>query len=320
MHPAVSVIFFTVASGAGYGVLAFTGILAAAGRMPSYPLYAVINLGIGLTLVTAGLLSSTAHLGHPERAWRAITQWRSSWLSREGVFALLTYAPALVLAWLWIVEQRNDGAIWIATGLTLTLLSVVTVLSTAMIYRSLKPIPAWHNGWTMPVYLALGLASGAVVLSAALAALGRPLMELQIAALVLTAVGLVLKLGYWQALDRGFGGPNRGDATGLGGLGTVHPFENPHSADNYLMKEMGYRIARKHAAKLRVYAIVLGFALPLAGLLAGALFIENSWVPVISNSIAGVVMLVGLLVERWLFFAEARHVVTQYYRDPEVLA
>jgi len=315
VHPAASVIFFTVASGAGYGVLALTGLLVASGRMPEHPLFGVINLGIGLVLVTAGLLSSTAHLGHPERAWRAITQWRSSWLSREGVFALLTYLPALALAWMWLFGEGANESLWAVSAWSLCGLSLLTLFSTAMIYRSLKPIPAWNNGWTLPAYLALGLASGAVVLAATMAALGMPLVELGLAALAFIAAGAAIKTSYWRALARGFHAPGRAEATGLAD-GAVLPFENPHSADNYLMKEMGYRIARKHADKLRRYAMLLGFLVPFVAV-AASLAVANAGFIAIIAGLGAISMLVGLLVERWLFFAEARHLVTLYYRDPD---
>src|SRR6476619_1727967 len=94
MNPALSVIFFTTLSGAGYGLLAWTALAALCGQSPR-PL--LVSLALALALVTAGLLSSLAHLGQPQRAWRALSQWRTSWLSREGVASLLTYAPALLL-------------------------------------------------------------------------------------------------------------------------------------------------------------------------------------------------------------------------------
>ncbi len=86
MNPAFSVILLTTASGAGYGMLFWLGILNAAGVMPADLSFGIPAMFIALALATIGLLASTLHLGHPERAWRAISQWRSSWLSREGWF------------------------------------------------------------------------------------------------------------------------------------------------------------------------------------------------------------------------------------------
>ena len=100
MHPSFSVVFFTAMSGAGYGAWIWLGLLVAADRSPP-PTAAMVALVLGFVLVTAGLLSSTAHLGKPLRAWRAFSQWRTSWLSREGIAALVAYVPMLWLAGAW---------------------------------------------------------------------------------------------------------------------------------------------------------------------------------------------------------------------------
>src|SRR4029077_9268611 len=94
MHPAYSVIFFTTASGAGYGLLIGLAAAAILNLVPRDPVLGFFGLGIALVLVTTGLLTSTFHLGRPERAWRSLSQWRSSWLSREGAAAIVTYIPA----------------------------------------------------------------------------------------------------------------------------------------------------------------------------------------------------------------------------------
>src|SRR5688572_28215268 len=111
MHPAYSIVFFTTATGAGYGLLALLGLLAAVGAVPPDFWLGLIGLGLALGLISAGLLSSTAHLGRPERAWRAVSQWRSSWLSREAVAALATFVPAGVLALGWVLLGRTDGLV-----------------------------------------------------------------------------------------------------------------------------------------------------------------------------------------------------------------
>ena len=96
MHPAFSVIFFTVFSGFGYGLMALLGLSASAGWLPRAPWLGAAGLGLATAVVTAGLLSSTWHLGHPDRALRAFSQWRSSWLSREGLAAVATYLPLIL--------------------------------------------------------------------------------------------------------------------------------------------------------------------------------------------------------------------------------
>ena len=105
MHPAGSIVLFTSLSGIGYGLLAWMGLLAALGVLPPESELGLIGLAFAFILIVIGLISSTFHLGHPERAWRALSQWRSSWLSREGVMAILTFGPALLFAYAW-VDQR----------------------------------------------------------------------------------------------------------------------------------------------------------------------------------------------------------------------
>src|SRR5690242_347938 len=132
MHPAYSVIFFTSASGGGYLLLALLGLLGAFGILPADPVLGVVGFGVGFVMVTAGLLSSTFHLGHPERAWRAFSQWRSSWLSREGVLSVATFLPSGLLAIVWVFFGRAPLVLAILT----VAFALATVSATAMIYAS----------------------------------------------------------------------------------------------------------------------------------------------------------------------------------------
>ena len=313
MHPALSVIVFTTLSGAGYGLLAWLGLYAAAGALPPAPLFAIAAMLLALGAVTAGLLSSTLHLGHPERAWRALSQWRSSWLSREGVAALVTYLPVLAFGAAWIA---GGGAAWIGVGGALTALcAALTVACTAYIYRSLKPIPRWCNGWVVPNYLALSAMTGALLLAMLADGFGLRLPLLHGAAAAAIVVALLCKLGYWRFIDRDRPASTPESATGLGHLGTVTLFEAPPTSDNYLMTEMGFRIARKHARKLRVIAVTLGFVLPLvltatAGLVAADF--AGGLVAAAASLVAAVSALIGTLTGRWLVVAQSQHTFTLY--------
>jgi DMSO reductase anchor subunit len=313
VHPAKSVILFTTASGAGYGLLAWLGLLAALGWLPADRWLGLAGFGLGLGLVVLGLLSSTLHLGHPERAWRAFSQWRSSWLSREGVAAVLTFLPVGLFALIWIVAQTNSG-LAAAVGLLASLCCVVTVVCTAMIYGSLKTIRAWCSAWTLPAYLVLSALSGAVLMNLLLHLWALPLAApFGWVLLLLFAAAAAVKLLYWREIDRPAELSSAESATGLGGLGKVRLLEAPHSEANYLMQEMGYRIARKHAAKLRRIALLAGFALPFLLIALGQAL--PGAVALAAALIAVVLVAVGLAVERWLFFAEAKHVVTLYYGE-----
>jgi DMSO reductase anchor subunit len=315
VHPSLSVIFFTTASGAGYGLLALLGVLAPFGLLPADPRFGLVALALALAAITAGLLSSTLHLGQKQRAWRAFSQWRSSWLSREGVAAVATYLPAGLFGIGWVFL----GNVSKAAGVLAALGAVATVYCTSMIYQSLKPVPRWHNRWVVPNYLALALMSGLLWLAPVLQVFGaRPELGGLVPVLVPVAIALaaVLKLGYWRFIDSAPATSTAGSATGLGSFGTVRLFEAPHTSENYLLKEMGFSIARKHAAKLRRIAIGLGFGLPF--LLSLVPFVAPGWPAIAAALAAAIVGTVGIFVERWLFFAEAQHAVTLYYGQTAV--
>lgn len=309
MHPAYSVIFFTTATGAGYGLLALLALVAITGMVPPDFWLGLVGLGLALGLVSAGLLSSTGHLGRPERAWRAFSQWRTSWLSREGVAAVATYIPAGLFGIGWVFFGRTDG--WFAlAGLLAVIGAIATTCTTAMIYASLKPVAEWHTRYTLPSYLILATMSGAVLLNALLAAFGHGLPWLTALAVVLTLVGWAWKLLVWRHNDNLALPATLNSATGLTG-GTVRSVEWPHTEANYLLKEMGFRIARKHATKLRLIAQAAAFLVP-ALLLALSLTVGGA-LGIAAALLAAPVQFAGLLVERWLFFAEARHTVRLYY-------
>jgi DMSO reductase anchor subunit len=307
VHPSFSVIFFTTASGAGYGLLALLGVLAPLGIVPHGSLFAFVALGLALGLITAGLLSSTFHLGRPERALRAFSQWRSSWLSREGVASVATYIPAGLFAALWVFF----GIVSPLLGFLAAACAVVTVVCTAMIYRSLKPIQRWHNGWVVPNYLAFALMTGALWLAFLLQLFGAGKDGIAWLALIAIILASVLKLGYWRFINGSFSVSTAESATGLGALGKVTLFEAPHTSENYLLKEMGFQIARKHAAKLRRISFLLAFVLPL--LLSLVPLLAIGWPSALAAFLAATFATLGVLAERWLFFAEAKHTVMLYY-------
>ena len=310
MDPAYSVILFTSSSGAGYGLIAWLALARLTGLWDISPITALVACLVALILITVGLLSSTFHLGHPERAWRAISQWKSSWLSREGVFAILTYPAALVFTAGWIWNQITPGMMSIAAAATLVL-AVITVISTGMIYASLKTIPRWHNHWVVPVYLALAAASGGLLFTIALAVSGSASKQSLITVLAVLLASWAIKWLYWKFIDAQQPESTTGTATGLGHLGEVTQLEAPHTSENYLLKEMGFQVARKHATRLRRLALNLGLLLPaILLILAG---VTSSVAQLALLLIALAFGLTGIVIERWLFFAEARHAVTLFY-------
>jgi len=306
MHPALSIVFFTTASGAGFGLLVLTGIAVPLGLVPQNFGFGFVALATATVLAAAGLLSSFLHLGRPERAWRAFSQWRTSWLSREGVLSVLTFIPAAVFGIGWLLFGRTSGFVGLC-GILAAALAIGTVYCTGMIYRSLKPIHQWHNRWVLPNYLALALMAGFLLLDLIVRFWALPVA---IPVLTLIVVGLAwwTKERYWRFIDTSSAPSTVASATGLGRRGAVRMLEPPNTEENYLLKEMGYRIARKHRLRLRFIARAAAFAVPLVATLV-ALFAMS----IIAAAVAVLSAALGLLVERWLFFAEAKHTVTLYY-------
>ena len=318
MHPALSVIFFTTLSGAGYGLLAWSGLTIAllalrGGLSPALEGVQLAGLGLGLLLSTIGLLCSLAHLGKPGRAWRAFSQWRTSWLSREGVLAVATPLPVLAaMALLLWMEPGATRAAWLAClGLLLAVLALATVACTAMIYASLKPIPAWRHPLVLPVYLLFALLTGLALQLVARAAMLRDqgpagmLPTLVFFGLLLA----VLKWLYWRAIDAAPEPATRGAAVGLPDR-QVRVFERPHTEANYVTREMVFQLARRHASRLRLAALAGLVAVPL---LASVLMLPGWLPPLAATGLAACGLLAGAFAERWLFFAQARHVVSAYY-------
>ncbi len=306
MHPAASIIVFTTLSGLGYGLAAVLGLGMLDPALVSTKLAHVA----ALALIGAGLLSSTLHLGNPQRAWRALSQWRSSWLSREGVMALLAFVPLTIAAALALLEGRFIPPL----GLLNIVMAVVTVYCTSMIYASLKSVQAWHTRLTPLCYLLFAAAGGfsfATLFAAASAAAVTPSAIL---AIVFIVAAWIAKL-YWRNRMntlRPISTPET--ATGLGFIGKVRLLERPHVNENYLTTEMGFRVARKHAAKLARLSLVLGGIVPIILLLI--VLATDAAYPLLAVFAALFALLshvAGVLVERWLFFAEAKHAVMNYY-------
>lgn len=287
MHPAPSIILFTSLSGLGFGLLILLGLGYPA--VTGFTAFVFFALAYGLAV--GGLIASTLHLGHPERALKAFTQWRSSWLSREGWLAVST----LVVMGPYALGLVFGGARLAALGTIGALLALATVFATSMIYTQLRTVPRW-NHWSPPV-LFVGYAIA-----------GGTLMAGQITASIwlLLALGIV-QIVAWFDQDRreAASETDLATATGLGKIGKVRAFEPPHTGSNYLTNEMGFQVARKHAAVLKIIALVLGFVLPIVFLL----------IPFnhVFAALAILSHIAGVLVQRWLFFAEAKHVVSLYY-------
>ncbi len=288
MHPAPSIILFTALSGLGFGLMVWLGLMP--GDKGAW--VAATFCILALALASIGLCSSLFHLGHPERAWKALSQWRSSWLSREGVIAIAALASFSLYGLLWVTSGTPNTLV----GALSAALALATILCTAMIYTQMKTVPRWHSPLTPILFFAYALTGGALLA-------GKVTFSLWL----LAALG-GLQAFTWFKGDKAFAaaGHTMNTATGLNPDAKMRLLEAPHSGPNYLQKEMVFRIGRKHSQKLRIIAITLLAILPLA---LGLLF-------EVKHMLAGILVLShigGLLVSRWLFFAEAEHVVGLYY-------
>ncbi|RED18775.1 dimethyl sulfoxide reductase anchor subunit family protein [Pontivivens insulae] len=287
MHPAPSVIIFTTFSGLGFGMLFWLGI----GVHTPTGFTAFAYFTVAYLMAVGGLLASTFHLGHPERALKAFTQWRSSWLSREGIAAV---AALIVMA------LYGAGLVFAATpfplvGIIGAILAALTVFTTSMIYTQLKTVPRWNQWPTPALFMSLSLGGGALFV-------GQVTL-----AFLLLLIAAVIQGIHWVAGDSRLAdsGTTLGTATGLGTMGRVKAFEPPHTGTNYLLREFVHEVGRKHAFKLRVIAFGLGYALPLLLLALPYSFLLAA--------LAAIAHVAGILASRWLFFAEAEHVVGLYY-------
>ena len=287
MHPAPSVIFFTTFSGMGFGLLFWLGIDTTAPK----GWVAFVFFAIAYAMAVGGLLASTFHLGRPERAIKAFSQWRSSWLSREGICAVVTL---LVLAFYGAGLVFFDAQ-WSVLGWLGALGALGTVFTTSMIYAQLKTVPRWKH-WTTPaLFLFLSLGGGALLSG-----------NVKFALPLLIIAGALQAFAWFHGDGRfAASGTTMATATGLGHIGKVRAFEPPHTGTNYLMREFIHVVGRKHAMQLRIIALILGFVVPVGLLLINA----GHW----TGLLAVVSHIAGVLTLRWLFFAQAEHVVGLYY-------
>ncbi len=307
MHPALSVIFFTVASGAGFGLfslLYIADVFSLGGGFNREQL--IIGGLMAMALIVMGLLSSTLHLANPKNAWRAFNRFRTSWLSREGVFAMI-FMP-LALAYLLCIWFDAPAILRIGVGFIVAVLAWITVFSTGMIYACLKTIRQWHTPLVPANYLALGYASGSLLLLlGAVVAKLDTVPYLAMSALIVS-VAAVLKAIYYFWIGSPSVTPTINTATGLTRAG-VKILDTGHTHGTFLTQEFGFQLARKRAGILRLAVFVVGFGVP--GLMLISIFRQPDalW----AAAVALVAVMLGAAIERWLFFAEARHVVNLYH-------
>lgn len=330
MHPAFSVIFLTTLIGAGQGLfLALFTVqsYALVGLLPAGPgagFFAVGGL-VALVLLVAGLVASFFHLGRPERAWRSAIQWRTSWLSREvivlpvfmGVVALFALLHAL--GWSPPLLTLPSGVVFdlsFLIGALGTLLAFALFVCTGMVYACLRFLAEWHTPLTPLNYILLGGASG-FTLAAAYAALVQPelvgfLSGWAIALTLLAAVGRLAAL--WR------NGRLKPKSTLQSAIGVKHPRVAQKTQGfmgaSFNTREFFHGASPRTLRLVKPAFLLLAFVLPLllmaGGRDAAAAAAAPSAIPMI---VAFGVQYLGLLAERWFFFAQANHPQNLYYQS-----
>ena len=289
MHPAPSIILFTVLSGFGFGLISIIGLLQFLSVISMFDL--IIYSIIGVIFATVGLVSSFFHLANKKNAIKSLSQWQTSWLSREAIasiFCLLVVFGNII----WAVSQNNYIS---EVGVVLFFLSLFTIFTTSMIYAQLKTVPSWNNALTPAIFVCAALTGGAILLT-------------DYASLVLLLVFGALQISFWYIADRGFQDKETsvGTALGYNKNEEIRPFDVAHTNRNYLLNEMVYKVARKHSVKIRYISFFMAFVFPMSLIL---IFPNNFSVSVSAITIH----LIGIYFSRWLFFAEAKHSVSFYY-------
>ena len=308
MNPAFSVVVFTTAAGAGQGLVVALAIALLVG-VPMAPSFIRASLLVAILLLLIGLASSFLHLGRPLRAWRAATMWRTSWLSREVIVL-----PAFIaLVTLWWLAAREPGSTPVRLALPLAAIVVAALLwyCTAMIYACLRFIEEWAQPLTVVNFVLLGLSSG-TVLASALAALAGEHRALALAAplaLVVTLVAWASRSAAWRHNAALRHRSTLQSATGIGSARLAQTSMGM-SAGSFNTREFFHRASASALRRIKGIAIVLGFALPavlIAGVIVGAL-------PELACVAALIVQAPGLMADRWLFFAQAKHPQNLYYQ------
>ena len=324
MHAAVSVILLTTLLGVGQGLflaLYTDQLYSAVNLLPGGDSERFYALGSGLAVLflLGGLVASFFHLGHPERAWRAIARWRTSWLSREvivlpvviglvGVYGLAHYVgwtqPLLVAGGIIPVDLT------LLVGALATLATFFLFVCTAMIYASVKFLQAWHSPLTVANYVLLGGASGFTLAAAFSAWLETGAVGfytawaiiLTLAALLSRAMSLVRnrRLKYKSSLQTAIGVRHtRITQKAQGAMG-----------GSFNTREFFHGRGPRLMATVRTAFLALTFAAPVVLLASGYLLGSQALL-----GVAFLVQYLGLMGERWYFFAEAEHPQNLYYQS-----
>ena len=309
MNPAWSVVFFTVLSGFGQGLAVWVATAVLAGALPATSAFLANAIAVSFALLAVGLVASFFHLARPLRAWRAAAMWRTSWLSRE-VLVLPALMGVLALWWVALAAGRAGPAVTALLALATIGLALLLWLCTGMISAGIRFIQEWAHPLTLLNYLLIGLASG-VVLAACLAAVAgesRLLSGALPAAILLTVAAALGRLASFRRNAALKPRSSIQSATGIRARRLVQ-MSMGMSAGSFNTREFFHRLGEQALRRVKWAAMLLGFVVPLALVAWG--WRTGSALPLLA---AVAVQAAGLIAERWVFFAQARHPQNLYYQ------
>ena len=323
MHPAFSVIFLTTLIGVGQGLFLalFTGqVYSVAKLLPaqSNEFYA-LGSAVALACLIAGLLASFFHLGHPERAWRAMAQWRTSWLSREVIvlpvfmFLVALYGVYHYLGWttpLFTIASIVPVDTTLLIGSIGTIAAFLLFLCTAMIYASLRFLQEWHTPLTVANYTFLGIASGFMLAAALSAYMGVDLVSFYgLWAVIATVLGLISRFASLSRNKRIKRKSTHQTAIGVRHTKVVQKAQG-FMGGSFNTREFFHGRSDGSLGFIKTSFILLVFIVPIA-LIVMAYMLESTVLPLSAFAI----QYVGLLFERYHFFADAQHPQNLYYQS-----
>ena len=308
MRPQFSIIFFTTLAGMAQGLLFFIALANLHSQATPSAFLTNLALPVAFVLLALGLVASFFHLGHPERAWRAAMMWRTSWLSREvialpavmGVTAVIYFYACFseVPQWLWLVLLFATMALWVCT---------------AKIYQCIRFIQEWSHPSTLTNFILLGMTSGWILLELLIAVWGDASVQmidapLSIIAFLLLFLSFNLKLWIWSRNRKLKPKSNLATATGIKGS-NIRQTSMGLMGGSFNTRELFHHQTDRVIANLRKIILLCAYVVPMI-LMAYAISSPNFLVILL----ALLINYLGLLAERWMFFAEANHPQNLYYQ------
>lgn len=317
MHPAFSVIFFTVTSGAGYGLISLLSLF----QFSHYGIFLdkstfFITAAVAISLFTMGLISSTFHLANPKNAWRAFMRFRTSWLAREGLFAILFYPLLFLYLYLTYIDfQIENFFLMQFFSFIIFIFAVVIIYCTGMIYACLKTIPQWNTFWTPINYISIGIFLGGLIFFFILDLYNYEVSLYKSYLLFFIVIAFVLKVLYYFNIRT----PrhNIGQATNAAikfKETKVRLLDVGHTGGTFLTDEFGYKVAEKKLFRVKLFSMIGGFLMPFLLIYIHSFIYENLVICFMAIFLA----FLGMVAERWLFFAQAKHVVNLYHGSQQV--